>query len=156
MCLFSLKENHRKPFLIHPLYSSLFLSFFPSILPFLSVYPHLTPSVPPSIMAPCRSSGFHCLLVLLVLPAVRSSFPRSGGSDCGPGKAADCPGESPGPSRPVLHLRTPEDKGQRSHAASLFLLLDAADHVIQILLFFCCHDDPPRIKQGVCISMTTE
>ncbi|KAI3355577.1 hypothetical protein L3Q82_018408 [Scortum barcoo] len=35
-----------------------------------------------------------CLLVLLVLPAVRSSFPRGGGGggdvDCGPGKA-DCP-----------------------------------------------------------------
>ncbi|GLD61465.1 tomoregulin-1-like protein [Lates japonicus] len=46
-------------------------------------------------MAPeCRSSCFCSLLVLLVLPAVRSSFPRSGGSssaDCGPGKAADCP-----------------------------------------------------------------
>ncbi|XP_019112556.1 tomoregulin-1 [Larimichthys crocea] len=52
-------------------------------------------------MAPvCRFSWSCCLLVLLVLmvlPAVRSSFPRSGGSsgggstDCGPGKAADCP-----------------------------------------------------------------
>ncbi|XP_078019125.1 tomoregulin-1-like [Epinephelus lanceolatus] len=47
-------------------------------------------------MAPeCRFSWFCCLLVLLVLPAaVRSSFPRSGGSssvDCGPGKATDCP-----------------------------------------------------------------
>lgn len=48
-------------------------------------------------MAPvCRFSWSCCLLVLLVLPAVRSSFPRGGGSsaDCGPGKAADCPGET--------------------------------------------------------------
>ncbi|XP_016520050.1 tomoregulin-1-like [Poecilia formosa] len=46
-------------------------------------------------MAPLRRvSWFCCLLVLLGLPAARSSFPRSGGGgspDCGPGKAAECP-----------------------------------------------------------------
>ncbi|XP_008293861.1 tomoregulin-1-like [Stegastes partitus] len=39
-------------------------------------------------MAPVRR--LCCLLALLLVPAVRSSFPRSG-ADCGPGKAADCP-----------------------------------------------------------------
>ncbi|KAK1875399.1 Tomoregulin-2 [Dissostichus eleginoides] len=39
-------------------------------------------------MAPAWFSG--CLLLLLV-PASRSSFPRSGGAECGPGKASDCP-----------------------------------------------------------------
>ncbi|KAF7642014.1 hypothetical protein LDENG_00266130, partial [Lucifuga dentata] len=33
---------------------------------------------------------FSCLLVLLLLPAVRTSFPRSS-ADCGPGKTTDCP-----------------------------------------------------------------
>lgn len=62
------------------------------------------PSPPASIMAAvCRVSWSCCLLVLLVLPTVRSSFPRSG-ADCGPGKAADCPGEKQQqqqPSAPV-------------------------------------------------------
>ncbi|XP_013770735.1 tomoregulin-1-like [Pundamilia nyererei] len=52
-----------------------------------------SPVIPPpsSIMAPeLRVSCFCCLLVLLVLPAVRSSFHRSG-VDCGPGRAEDCP-----------------------------------------------------------------
>lgn len=54
-----------------------------------------SPVIPPpsSIMASeLRVSCFCCLLVLLVLPAVRSSFHRSG-VDCGPGRAEDCPGE---------------------------------------------------------------
>uniref|UniRef100_A0A3B5AU28 Tomoregulin-1-like n=1 Tax=Stegastes partitus TaxID=144197 RepID=A0A3B5AU28_9TELE len=44
----------------------------------------------PSAMAPVRR--LCCLLALLLVPAVRSSFPRSG-ADCGPGKAADCPAD---------------------------------------------------------------
>lgn len=68
-----------------------------------SVHTSICPSCSPfsSIMTPkCRISWLGCLLVALVVPAVRSSFPRSGGSsaECGPGKA-DCPGET--------HLNTP-------------------------------------------------
>lgn len=96
---------------IHQLLSlSLFYFSISSSPPFIAIS-HRSVSIPPSvsvlslplppssIMAPvCRFSGwFSSLLVLLVLPAVRSSFPRSGGSssaECGPGKAADCPGET--------------------------------------------------------------
>lgn len=72
-----------------------------------------SPFIPPpsSIMAPeLRVSCFCCLLVLLVLPAVRSSFHRSG-VDCGPGRAEDCPGE-----HACLHLRGSVE-GQRSEGA---------------------------------------
>lgn len=37
----------------------------------------------------CRGSLLCCGLLLLVLPAAQSSFPRNG-QDCGPGKAAEC------------------------------------------------------------------
>lgn len=93
--------------LLHLLFTSIYLPHLSvSIPPSVALSPLLSPPLlPPSIMAPapCRFSGFSCLLLVLLLPAVRSSFPRSGGgssAECGPGKA-DCPGKT---TLTCLHL----------------------------------------------------
>lgn len=93
------------------LYFSLFFLYPP--LSLTSTLPSICLS-PSSIMAPrCRFSWSCCLLVLLVLPAVQSSFTRSGGgssAECGPGKGPDCPGETPAA---CLHLNTSQVTSDR-------------------------------------------
>lgn len=95
------------------LYLSSSFTFQSLPLPSVCLCPSICSS-PSSIMAPlCRFSWFCCLLVLLVLPTVQSSFPRGGGSssaECGPGKGADCPGET---LTACLHLNTSQFTSDR-------------------------------------------